>query len=73
MASAGLFVLDPAGGVNNLRFPHKQYFEYLVAKIAWLTLAAPDNEVVKAITRPSRPWGLGMPKQTGHWDTSIVY
>jgi hypothetical protein len=25
IASTGLFVLDPAGGRDNLRFPHKQF------------------------------------------------
>jgi hypothetical protein len=30
IASASLFVPDPAGGQNNLRFPHKQFYE-----VAW--------------------------------------
>jgi len=28
VASAGLMVLDPAGGPSNLRLPHKQFYEY---------------------------------------------
>ncbi|MER8700438.1 NACHT domain-containing protein [Mesorhizobium sp. M1273] len=35
IASAGLFVSDPVGGVNNLRLPHKQYYEYIIAKTAY--------------------------------------
>jgi hypothetical protein len=29
----GLFVPDPAGGRDNLYFPHKQYFEFVLAEI----------------------------------------
>lgn len=43
VASAGLFVPDPAGGPSNLRFPHKQYFEYLVAKLVWLLLKRKES------------------------------
>lgn len=32
ICSSGLLVPDPAGGAGNLRFPHKQFFEFLVAK-----------------------------------------
>jgi hypothetical protein len=38
IASASLFVSDPAGGQNNLRFPHKQFYEYFIAKAGWLIL-----------------------------------
>ena len=38
VASASLFVPDPAGGQNNLRFPHKQFYEYFVAKAGWIIL-----------------------------------
>lgn len=34
ICSAGLLVDDPAGGTTNLRFPHKQFYEYLIAKVA---------------------------------------
>lgn len=32
ICSAGLLIPDPAGGSTNLRFPHKQFFEFLLAK-----------------------------------------
>jgi len=32
ICSAGLLVEDPVGGASNLRFPHKQFFEFLMAK-----------------------------------------
>ncbi len=32
VCSAGLLIPDPAGGASNLRFPHKQFFEFLIAK-----------------------------------------
>ncbi len=54
VASAGLFVEDPAGGPSNLRFPHKQYFEYLVAKIVWFHLFYPKNPIVRAITQSAK-------------------
>lgn len=49
VASAGLFVPDPVGGTSNLRFAHKQYLEYLIAKYAWLKLAMPQSDVVKSL------------------------
>jgi hypothetical protein len=39
VASSGLFVSDPAGGPSNLRLPHKQFYEYLIAKAGWMVLA----------------------------------
>jgi hypothetical protein len=39
VASAGLFVSDPAGGPSNLRLPHKQFYEYMISKAAWIVLA----------------------------------
>lgn len=32
ICSSGLLIPDPAGGTTNLRYPHKQFFEFLVAK-----------------------------------------
>lgn len=32
ICSAGLLIPDPAGGISNLRFAHKQFFEYLICK-----------------------------------------
>ncbi|MDO5895724.1 NACHT domain-containing protein [Agrobacterium sp. Azo12] len=49
VASAGLFVPDPVGGPSNLRFAHKQYFEFLIAKFTWVRLAMSDSEVVRAL------------------------
>lgn len=43
IASSGLFVPDPAGGPSNLRLPHKQFYEYLIAKSAWITLVQPQS------------------------------
>lgn len=40
VCSAGLLVPDAAGGATNLRFPHKQFFEYLIAK----AIAISSNE-----------------------------
>ena len=34
VATAGLFVPDAAGGPSNLRLPHKQYYEYILATTA---------------------------------------
>jgi hypothetical protein len=39
IATAGLFVPDPVGGPSNLRLPHKQFYEYLIAKAAWVVLS----------------------------------
>ncbi len=50
VASAGLLVPDPAVGTDNLGFPHKQYFEFLAAKISWLHLSRHNSELVKAIS-----------------------
>jgi hypothetical protein len=45
IASTGLFVLDPAGGPDNLRFSHKQFYEYMIAKISWIILTYPNSLV----------------------------
>ncbi len=50
VASAGIFVPDPAGGPSNLRFAHKQYFEYLIAKFAWARIAMAGDDVIDAIS-----------------------
>jgi hypothetical protein len=46
IASTGLFVPDPAGGPDSLRFSHKQFYEYMIAKISWLILMYPRSSVV---------------------------
>ncbi|WP_160116542.1 NACHT domain-containing NTPase [Ruegeria sp. AU67] len=43
ICSSGLLVPDPAGGSSNLRFPHKQFFEFLIAK----AVAIKSNSAVK--------------------------
>jgi hypothetical protein len=43
VASAGLFVPDPAGGPSNLGLPHKQFYEYMIAKASWLILVHKDS------------------------------
>ncbi len=47
IASAGLFVPDPAGGSSNLRLPHKQFYEYMIAKAGWVVLAHPESLTTK--------------------------
>lgn len=49
VASAGIFVSDPAAGPSNLRLPHKQFYEYMIAKAAWITLAHDDTLTAKLI------------------------
>lgn len=48
VASAGLFVPDPAGGPSNLRLPHKQFYEYLIAKASW-TILIFDNSLTTRV------------------------
>lgn len=45
----GIFAPDPAGGRDNLYFPHKQYFEFIVGQIAAAALPAqvPESWVGK--------------------------
>jgi hypothetical protein len=50
VASASLFVPDPAGGQNNLRFPHKQFYEYCIAKAGWLILYRPRSATAFLLT-----------------------
>lgn len=49
VASAGLFVSDPAGGASNLRLPHKQFHEYLIAKAAWILTVHGKSLTARAI------------------------
>lgn len=43
VASASLFVDDPVGGDQNLRLPHKQFYEYLIATAALVCLTSKDG------------------------------
>lgn len=36
ICSSGLLVPDQVGGTSNLRFPHKQFFEFMVAKAVFI-------------------------------------
>ena len=51
IASASLFVSDPAGGQNNLRFPHKQFYEYVIAKAGWSLLYAKPSAVARLLAK----------------------
>jgi len=57
IASAGLFVSDPVGGVSNLRLPHKQYYEYVIAKTAFEATKA-DNKIRKILVDKARNDGF---------------
>jgi len=50
VATAGLFVSDPAGGPNNLRLPHKQYYEYIIAKAGWIILYKKRSELARLLS-----------------------
>jgi hypothetical protein len=49
IASAGLFVSDPAGGPSNLRLPHKQFYEYMIAKVCWIILVHPASATAEIL------------------------
>jgi len=54
VASAGVFVSDPAGGPSNLRLPHKQFYEYMIAKVAWIVLAHRESLTAKLLQSVAR-------------------
>ena len=54
IASAGLFVSDPAGGPSNLRLPHKQFYEYLIAKAGWIISAQGKSLTARCISLADR-------------------
>ena len=52
VASASLFVPDPAGGgSDNLRFPHEQFYEYFIAKAGWTILYRESSAVASLLAR----------------------
>ncbi|MXS82489.1 NACHT domain-containing protein [Nitrosomonas oligotropha] len=53
ICSAGLLVPDPAGGNTNLRYPHKQFYEYLICKGFCIVRIARDNPAAKLILKSS--------------------
>ena len=58
IASAGLFVPDPAGGPSNLQLPHKQFYEYMIAKAAWISLAHKETETAALFNSIVRQKGV---------------
>ena len=54
IASAGIFVPDPAGGPSNLRLPHKQFYDYLIAKCGWITLVQKTTLTASALNLLNR-------------------
>jgi hypothetical protein len=54
IASAGLFVPDPAGGPSNLRLPHKQFYEYLIAKASWTILKYRESSTARKLETVSK-------------------
>jgi len=57
--ATGLFVMDPAGGPSNIQFPHKQYFEFTLAKVVQLLFENPEDAISKAI--------VGLSPMTNFW------
>ena len=53
ICSAGLLVPDPAGGSTNLRFPHKQFFEFLIAKGIAISTSEPALLATDLLNRAS--------------------
>jgi hypothetical protein len=53
ICSAGLLVSDAAGGATNLRFPHKQFFEFLIAKAITITSDSNAYSVSQVILKCS--------------------
>ncbi|MFT4805442.1 MAG: hypothetical protein ACI9YE_002658 [Psychroserpens sp.] len=53
ICSAGLLVSDAAGGATNLRFPHKQFFEFLIAKAITITSDSNAYSISKVILKCS--------------------
>ncbi len=67
VASAGLFVSDPAGGPSNLRLPHKQFYEYVIAKASWIISAYPKSltaRTIHSVDRRNPMWPLCAEEQS---------
>ncbi len=58
ICSAGLLVPDPAGGATNLSFPHKQFFEFLVAKAITIQTAGICGGASNILKKSSLPIGV---------------
>ena len=76
IATAGIFVPDPAAGPSNLRFPHKQFYEYMIAKVAWITIYHSGSltaNLFLSIERKSRaPSKLLHEKQSIHFFSEMI-
>jgi hypothetical protein len=76
IATAGIFVPDPAAGPSNLRFPHKQFYEYMIAKVAWITMYHSESltaNLFLSIERKSRaPSKLLHEKQSIHFFAEMI-
>lgn len=57
ICSSGLLVPDPVGGVSNLRFPHKQFLEYLIAKAVLISRSGKTPNGFKIILKSSSDAG----------------
>lgn len=53
ICSAGLLIPDTAGGATNLRFPHKQFFEFLIAKAIKITTELEGSGASQIIQKSS--------------------
>jgi hypothetical protein len=68
VASAGLFVSDAAGGPGNLRLPHKQFYEFLIAKASWELISNGKHRILNSFLRINNDKFLPMTKE----DQSIL-
>lgn len=58
ICSAGLLIPDPAGGATNLRFPHKQFFEFLIAKAVTIITKSEKGGASQIILKSSNDSGI---------------
>ncbi|MBB4839662.1 hypothetical protein HNP52_002731 [Sphingomonas kyeonggiensis] len=49
----GLLTPDPAGGRNNLYFPHKQYYEYILGEVFWTSQNGKKDSWASGLTQES--------------------
>lgn len=71
IASAGLLIPDPAGGASNLRFPHKQFFEFLIAK-AIAIRSEPGLQGAQQILERCSP-GMGVSARLNNEPNAVGY
>ncbi|MEM6585096.1 MAG: NACHT domain-containing protein, partial [Pseudomonadota bacterium] len=59
VVTTGILINDPAAGPSNLRFPHKQFFEFYVAKAFWFIRSFNEShlaEMLDEIPRERNIW-----------------